>query len=81
MAPILVFEISKFCKNKLVMNSVADPDPFYTDPAPAFHFDTETDPTFQFDTDPDPTDAEPDSYCFKEVMYIKQYRYFLYNLT
>jgi hypothetical protein len=58
MAPIVVFEISKFCKNKLVMNSVADPDPgadpdpIYTDPDPAFHFDTETDPepTFQFDT-------------------------------
>jgi hypothetical protein len=31
--------------------SVADPDPFDTDPA--FHF--VTDPAFQFDTDPDPT--------------------------
>jgi hypothetical protein len=25
-------------------NSVADPDPFDTDPDPAFHFDTDTDP-------------------------------------
>jgi hypothetical protein len=31
--------------------SVADPDPFDTDPGPAFHFDP--DPAFQFDTDPD----------------------------
>ncbi len=47
--------------------SVADPDPFDTDPDPAFHCDTDPDPTydFQFDTDPDP--------CrFKEVMYLQQ---------
>jgi hypothetical protein len=36
-----------------VKNSVADPDPFDTDPDPAFDF--ETDPAFHFDTDPDPT--------------------------
>jgi hypothetical protein len=36
-----------------VLINVADPDPFDTDPDPAFHFDT--DPAFQFDTDPDPT--------------------------
>jgi hypothetical protein len=35
--------------------SVADPDPFDTDPDPAFHFDTDPDPAFSFDTDPDPT--------------------------
>ncbi len=35
--------------------SVADPDPFDTDPNPAFHFDTDPDPAIQFDTDPDPT--------------------------
>jgi hypothetical protein len=33
------------------VNSVADPDPFDTDPDPALHFDT--DPAFQFDTDLD----------------------------
>ncbi len=38
------------------MGSVADPDPFDTDPDPAFHFDTDTDHAFQFDMDPeDPT--------------------------
>jgi hypothetical protein len=41
--------------------SVADPDPFDTDPDLACHFDT--DPAFQFD---------PDPYSFKEVMYPKQ---------
>jgi hypothetical protein len=35
--------------------SVADPDPFDTDPDPAFHFDTDPDPAFQPETDPDPT--------------------------
>jgi hypothetical protein len=37
--------------------SVADPDPIYADPDPAFHFDAYPDPnpTFQFDADPDPT--------------------------
>ncbi len=37
--------------------SVADPDPFDTnpDPDPAFYFDTDPDPAFQFDVDPDPT--------------------------
>jgi hypothetical protein len=44
--------------------SVADPDPFLTDPDPAFHFDTDPDPAFQFDMDPDP-------YHLKEVMYLK----------
>ncbi len=46
--------------------SVADSDPFVTDPDPDFHFDTDPDPAFQFGTDPDP--------CrFKQVMYLKQY--------
>ncbi len=43
------------------MPSVTDPDPFGTDPDPAFHFDTDPDHACQFDTDPDP-------YLFKEVM-------------
>ncbi len=34
--------------------SVGDPDLFYTDPDPDFHFNTDLDPPFQFDTDPDP---------------------------
>ncbi len=33
--------------------SVADPDPFDTDPDSAFHFNTDPDPAFQSDTDPD----------------------------
>jgi hypothetical protein len=33
--------------------SVADPDPFYTDPDPACHFDTDPQTAFQFDPDPD----------------------------
>ncbi len=37
------------------VGSVADPDPFDTDPDPAFHFDTDPDPAFQFETDPDPS--------------------------
>ncbi len=32
--------------------SIADPDPFDTDPDRAFHFDTDPDPAFQFDADP-----------------------------
>ncbi len=35
--------------------SVGDPDPFDTDPDPAFRFYTDPDPAFRFDTDPDPT--------------------------
>jgi hypothetical protein len=35
------------------VGSVADPDPFDTDPEPAFHFDTDTDYAFQFDMDPE----------------------------
>ncbi len=37
--------------------SVADPDPFDTDPDPASacHFVTDPDPAFQVDTDLDPT--------------------------
>jgi hypothetical protein len=35
--------------------SVADPDSFYVDPNPAFHFDSDPGPAFRFDTDPDPT--------------------------
>ncbi len=53
-------------------DSVADPDPFDTNPDPAFYSDTGPDPAFQFDTDPDP-------YRFKQVMYLKQY--FLYTFT
>ncbi len=34
--------------------SVADPDPFDTDPDPAFNCDTNPDPAFQFGTDLDP---------------------------
>jgi hypothetical protein len=36
-----------------IVISVADPDPFDTDPDPAFHLDTDPDPAFQ--SDPDPT--------------------------
>jgi hypothetical protein len=41
----------------LLVGSVADPDPFYTDPDPLFHFDTNPDsaPAFQSDLDSDPT--------------------------
>ncbi len=69
------FRILNYClgteqqESQLLKTSVADPDPFDTDPDPAFHFDTDpdtdpafhfdtdpdTDPAFQFDTDPDPT--------------------------
>jgi hypothetical protein len=65
------------------VSSDADPDPFDTDPDPAFHFDTDPDPAFQFDTDLDPTvDTDPNPYHFKEVMYLKKVkRYFLYNFT
>jgi hypothetical protein len=42
------------------LGSVADPDPFDTDPDPAFLFHTDPDPAFQFVTGPDP-------YLFKEV--------------
>ncbi len=35
---------------RFLISSVADPDPFDTDPDPAFHFDP--DPAFQSDTDP-----------------------------
>ncbi len=48
---------------KQVLYSVTDPDPFDTDPDPAFHFDTDPDPAFKFDTDPDPAlqfDTDPD---------------------
>ncbi len=38
----------------LTPSSIVDPDPFYTDPDPAFHFDTDLDPVFQPDRDPDP---------------------------
>jgi hypothetical protein len=37
------------------MTSVAEPDPFDTDPDPAFQFDTDPNPAFQSDTDPDLT--------------------------
>jgi hypothetical protein len=52
------------------VDSVADPDHFYTDSDPAFHFDTDSESTFPFYTDP-----RSDYliriwiriYCFKEV--------------
>jgi hypothetical protein len=44
-----------------VVDSVADPDPFDTDPDPALHFNTDPDPCFHFATDPD------------TVMCLKQY--------
>jgi hypothetical protein len=50
----------------------------FTDPVPACHFDT--DPAFLFDTDP-AVDPVPDPYCFKEVMYLKQYFLHRYILT
>ncbi len=37
------------------LGSIADLDPFDTDPDHALHFDTDPDPAFHFDTDPDPT--------------------------
>jgi hypothetical protein len=58
----------KKCQNfgssrvKKVLYSVTDPDPFDTDPDPAFHFDKDPDPAFQYDTDPDPAlqfDTDP----------------------
>jgi hypothetical protein len=50
-------------EDSVVRGSFADPDHFGINPDP--------DPTFHFDTDPDP-------YCFKEIMYLKQYQYLLY---
>ncbi len=50
------------------MGSVADPDPFDTDPDPAFHFDTDPDPNPAFQSGTDPAVwYGPDSYLFKEV--------------
>ncbi len=50
---------NKFFRSKFVCASVADPDPFDTNPDlnPAFHFDIDPDPdsTFKFDLGPDPT--------------------------
>jgi hypothetical protein len=63
-------------------SSVADPDPFDTDPDPAFHFDTDPDPdtAFQFDTDPDPTVCYGSEYLpFQRGNVPKQY--FLYIFT
>ncbi len=60
----------------MAVSSVADPDPFDTDPDPARHFDTDPYPAFQFDTDPNPTvrsGSRSLRYLFKEVMYLKQY--------
>ncbi len=60
--------------------------PFDTDPDPAFHFGTspDPDPAFHFGTNPDPDpafqfDPDLDPFCFKEVVYLKQY--FLYIFT
>ncbi len=39
----------------ILLSSVADPDPFDTDPDPLSHFDKDPDSAFQSDTDPDPT--------------------------
>jgi hypothetical protein len=56
----------------VVKSSVSEPDCFYTDPDHAFHFDMDPDQTFSFDTDRlFDTDSGPDTYCFKEVMYVK----------
>ncbi len=35
-------------------SSVADPDPFESDPDPTFHFETNPNPAFHFYTDLDP---------------------------
>jgi hypothetical protein len=51
-----VFKLINLFMNFLQINmisSVADLDPFDTDPDPAFHFDTDPDPALQFDPDPD----------------------------
>jgi hypothetical protein len=62
-----------FCYTFAVFRSVADPDPFDTDPDPAFGLDP--DPVFQFDTVRiriRPFDTDPDPYRFKEKkMYLK----------
>jgi hypothetical protein len=54
--------------------SVEDPDPFDTDPDPAFHFDMNPDPnpTFQFDTDkhPDPDPPFQRTNVPKTVLFI-----------
>jgi hypothetical protein len=44
-------------KTKLTLDQCADPDPFDTNPDPAFHCATDPNPdlAFQFDTDLDPT--------------------------
>jgi hypothetical protein len=39
-------------KDSDICTSVADPDPFDTDPDPSFHFDTDLDPVFPYDTVP-----------------------------
>ncbi len=49
------------CTKYTVMNAHY----FYEDPDPAFQFDVELDSAIHFDTD-------PDSFCFKEAMYLKQ---------
>jgi hypothetical protein len=49
----IVYELGRVLD--LGPSSVADLDPFDTDPDPAFHFDMYPYPSFQFDTDPDLT--------------------------
>ncbi len=49
----IVYELGRVLD--LGPTSVADLDPFDTDPDPAFHFDMYPDPAFQFDTDLDLT--------------------------
>jgi hypothetical protein len=44
--------VAIFCLSLNLLASVADPDPFGTDPDPTFHFYTDSDPTFYFDPDP-----------------------------
>jgi hypothetical protein len=56
---------------KSLETSVADPNPFDTDPDPVFHFDTDPESAFQFDTDPDP--------CrLKKVRNLKRYLLFIH---
>ncbi len=55
-----------------------NPDPFDTDPDPAFHFNTDPDPAAQCDMDPIVLYGS-ESLPFIEVMFLKQS--FLYILA
>ncbi len=61
--------------------SVADPDPFDTDPDPAFHFDPNPDPAFQFDMDPVLTVCYGSESLPFHRGDVYQKQYFLYILT